>query len=245
MVLLHNFSFSLPGCCVNSQEEEKVVEERLKKLARMLVKTGNKRFLAALSNCISDGIPTLVRACLVTVAWMSSSLSPLHGCNTFQPLACSVLAAKLLDRLSYDRVMEERVLASLSLLNLVRHPGTFPSAVCNILVPLVFVSLNLFPSIVFGLHSTLSCVILEILLSGMVDLVTSILIISSNQIQEYCRNMCNCYDPCIAFLNMIYKALPKQVLYMNFLFYADVNTKFISRITLLALLHGKPEFSII
>uniref|UniRef100_A0A453NG48 Putative E3 ubiquitin-protein ligase LIN ARM-like domain-containing protein n=1 Tax=Aegilops tauschii subsp. strangulata TaxID=200361 RepID=A0A453NG48_AEGTS len=104
------------------QEEEKVVEERLKKLALVLVKTGNKRFLAALSNCISDGIPTLVRACLVTVAWMSSSLSPLHGCNTFQPLACSVLAAKLLDRLSYDRVMEERVLASLSLLNLVRHP---------------------------------------------------------------------------------------------------------------------------
>uniref|UniRef100_M8AYX3 E3 ubiquitin-protein ligase LIN n=1 Tax=Aegilops tauschii TaxID=37682 RepID=M8AYX3_AEGTA len=103
-------------------EEEKVVEERLKKLALVLVKTGNKRFLAALSNCISDGIPTLVRACLVTVAWMSSSLSPLHGCNTFQPLACSVLAAKLLDRLSYDRVMEERVLASLSLLNLVRHP---------------------------------------------------------------------------------------------------------------------------
>ncbi|KAF7078374.1 hypothetical protein CFC21_082822 [Triticum aestivum] len=103
-------------------EEEKVVEERLKKLALVLVKTGNKRFLAALSNCISDGIPALVRACLVTVAWMSSSLSPLHGCNTFQPLACSVLAAKLLDRLSYDRVMEERVLASLSLLNLVRHP---------------------------------------------------------------------------------------------------------------------------
>lgn len=103
-------------------EEEKVVEERLKKLALVLVKTGNKRFLAALSNCISDGIPALVRACLVTVAWMSSSLSPLHGCNTFQPLACSVLAAKLLDRLSYDTVMEERVLAALSLLNLVRHP---------------------------------------------------------------------------------------------------------------------------
>ncbi|KAK1615254.1 hypothetical protein QYE76_020771 [Lolium multiflorum] len=103
-------------------EEEKVVEERLKKLALVLLNTGNKRFLIALSNCISDGIPTLVRACLVTVTWMSSSLSPLHGCNTFQPLACSILAPKLLDRLSYDRVLEERVLASLSLLNLVRHP---------------------------------------------------------------------------------------------------------------------------
>ncbi|XP_006648350.3 putative E3 ubiquitin-protein ligase LIN-1 [Oryza brachyantha] len=103
-------------------EEEKIVEERLKKLALMLLNSGNKKFLTALSNCISDGIPSLARACLITVTWMSSSLSPLHGCNTFQPLACSILATKLLDSLSYDRVLEERVLASLSLLNLVRHP---------------------------------------------------------------------------------------------------------------------------
>uniref|UniRef100_A0A0E0CG90 E3 ubiquitin-protein ligase LIN n=1 Tax=Oryza meridionalis TaxID=40149 RepID=A0A0E0CG90_9ORYZ len=103
-------------------EEEKIVEERLKKLALMLLNSGNKKFLTALSNCISDGIPSLARACLITVTWMSSSLSPLHGCNTFQPLACSILATKLVDSLSYDRALEERVLASLSLLNLVRHP---------------------------------------------------------------------------------------------------------------------------
>ncbi|KAK8461633.1 hypothetical protein SEVIR_1G072900v4 [Setaria viridis] len=103
-------------------EEEKVVEERLKKLALMLLNSGGKRFLAALSNCISDGIPSLSRSCLITVTWMSSSLSPLGGCNDFQPLACSVLAPNLLDSLSYDRVLEERVLASLSLLNVVRHP---------------------------------------------------------------------------------------------------------------------------
>nr|CAB3448962.1 unnamed protein product [Digitaria exilis] len=103
-------------------EEEKVVEERLKKLASMLLNSGGKRFLMALSNSISDGIPGLSRSCLVTVTWMSSSLSPLRGCNDFQPLACSVLAPKLLDSLSYDRVLEERVLASLSLLNVVRHP---------------------------------------------------------------------------------------------------------------------------
>jgi hypothetical protein len=133
-----NFSFFLAICCLNSQEEEKVVEERLRKLALVLLNTGNKQFLVALSNCISDGIPTLVRACLVTVTWMSSSLSPLHGCNTFQPLACSILAPKLLDRLSYDRVLEERVLASLSLLNLVRHPGIF--LFFNILLQLVLLN---------------------------------------------------------------------------------------------------------
>ncbi|XP_062218293.1 putative E3 ubiquitin-protein ligase LIN-1 [Phragmites australis] len=103
-------------------EEEKVVEEWLKKLALMLLNSGSKRFLMALSNCISDGIPTLSRSCLITVTWMSSSLSPLSGCIDFQPLACSILAPKLLDSLSYDRVLEERVLASLSLLNVVRHP---------------------------------------------------------------------------------------------------------------------------
>lgn len=111
--------------CANDQEEEKVVEERLKKLALMLLNSGGKRFLMALSNCISDGNPGLSRSCLITVTWMSSSLSPLRGCNDFQPLACSVLAPKLLDSLSYDKVLEERVLASLSLLNVVRHPGTF------------------------------------------------------------------------------------------------------------------------
>jgi hypothetical protein len=101
------------------------VEERQKSLALMLLKSGGRRFLTALSSCISDGTPSLSRSCLVSVAWMSSSLSPLRGCNDFQPLACSVLASKLLDSLSYDRVLEERVLASLSLLNVVRHPGTY------------------------------------------------------------------------------------------------------------------------
>lgn len=119
------FAFFNHCICANGQEEEKVVEERLKKLALMLLNSGGKRFLAALSNCISDGIPSLSRSCLITVTWMSSSLSPLGGCNDFQPLACSVLAPNLLDSLSYDRVLEERVLASLSLLNVVRHPGTF------------------------------------------------------------------------------------------------------------------------
>jgi hypothetical protein len=75
----------------------------------------------------------LVRACLITVTWMSSFLSPLHGCNDFQPLACSTLAPALLDSLSYDRALEERVLASLSLLNVVRHPGTLLLAISHIL----------------------------------------------------------------------------------------------------------------
>lgn len=106
------------------QEEEKVTDEWLKKLATILLTSGNKRLLVALSNCIAEGIPNLARSCLVTVAWVSNSLSLVNGCsNNFQPLACSILAPRLFECLRYDRALEERVLASLSLLNFARHPG--------------------------------------------------------------------------------------------------------------------------
>ncbi|XP_073004624.1 putative E3 ubiquitin-protein ligase LIN-1 [Typha latifolia] len=107
-------------------EEEKVTEEWLKNLAIVLLAGGSKRFLVALSNCISDGTPNLARSCLVTVAWISSSLSSLHSSNSFQPLACSILAPRLLESLNYDRSLEERALASLSLINFVRHPECLP-----------------------------------------------------------------------------------------------------------------------
>nr|XP_010927102.3 putative E3 ubiquitin-protein ligase LIN [Elaeis guineensis] len=107
-------------------EEEKMTEEWLRKLAMVLLTSGKKRFLVALSNCIADGIPSLARSCLVTIAWMSSSLSSLHGANSLQPLACSILAPRLFESLNYDRALEERVLASLSLLNFVRHPECLP-----------------------------------------------------------------------------------------------------------------------
>ncbi|KAJ8493305.1 hypothetical protein OPV22_015026 [Ensete ventricosum] len=107
-------------------EEEKVTEQWLRKLAIVLLTSGNKRFLVALSNCIADGIPGLARSCLVTVAWMSSSLVSWHNVNHLQSLACSTLAPRLFESLSYHRAQEERVLASLSLFNFVRYPECLP-----------------------------------------------------------------------------------------------------------------------
>lgn len=109
---------------IRSDEEQNATEDWLHKAATVLLTSGNKRFLAALSKSISNGIPCLVRACLVTVAWMSGSLISIENAS-FRSMASSVLVPCLLDSLNYDRALEERVLASLSLLNFVRNSECF------------------------------------------------------------------------------------------------------------------------
>eukprot|EP00268_Persea_americana_P058833 TRINITY_DN715_c0_g1_i4.p1 TRINITY_DN715_c0_g1~~TRINITY_DN715_c0_g1_i4.p1 ORF type:complete len:1013 (+),score=135.46 TRINITY_DN715_c0_g1_i4:149-3187(+) len=105
-----------------TDEEEDATEECLRKVATVLLTSGNKRFFAALSKSIANGIPCLARACLVTVAWMSSSLISMENAD-LQSLASSTLVPRLLQSLNYDRALEERVLATLSLLNFVRNSG--------------------------------------------------------------------------------------------------------------------------
>ncbi|MQM12847.1 hypothetical protein Taro_045765 [Colocasia esculenta] len=103
-------------------EEEVEAEDWQRRLAIILLNRGNKRFLTSLSNCIADGIPSLARLCLVTVAWMSIALASLPSNSSVWPLASPVLMPKLLDCLNYDRAIEERVLASFSLFNFSKNP---------------------------------------------------------------------------------------------------------------------------
>lgn len=98
-------------------EEEEAIEEWQKKAATALFNSGNRRFLAALSNCIAQGVPSLARASLSTVAWMSSFLHSI-GDGDFQSIACSILVPRLLESSKYDNGVEERLLASFSLLHL-------------------------------------------------------------------------------------------------------------------------------
>ncbi|KAF8412731.1 hypothetical protein HHK36_000700 [Tetracentron sinense] len=103
-------------------DKEIVIDELtvcLVKAATVLLTSGNKRFLTALSDSIANGIPCLARASLVTVAWMSNSLPSIEDSN-LRSMACSILVPQLLETLNYDRALEERVLASLALLNLVK-----------------------------------------------------------------------------------------------------------------------------
>ncbi|XWS16050.1 hypothetical protein CRYUN_Cryun34aG0052600 [Craigia yunnanensis] len=103
-------------------EEEEAIEDWQKKAATALLNSGNKRFLAALSNSMAKGIPSLARASLLTVAWMSSFLHSVRD-KDFQSMACSILVPQLIESSNYNRALEERVLASFSLQRLLKSSG--------------------------------------------------------------------------------------------------------------------------
>lgn len=93
-----------------------------RKTAMVLLKNGDRRLLVALSDAIENGIPCLARASLVTVSWISSVLQSMEEQN-LQSVACSVLLPQLLQALDFDKTIEERTLASFSLLNLLKGSG--------------------------------------------------------------------------------------------------------------------------
>ncbi|XP_021295050.1 putative E3 ubiquitin-protein ligase LIN-1 isoform X2 [Herrania umbratica] len=103
-------------------EEEEAIEHWQRKAAIALLNSGNKRFLASLSNSMAKGIPSLARASLLTVSWMSSFLHSV-GDKDFQSMACSILVPQLLESSNYNQALEERVLASFSLQRLIKSSG--------------------------------------------------------------------------------------------------------------------------
>ncbi|KAI9126620.1 hypothetical protein K1719_002216 [Acacia pycnantha] len=98
------------------EEEEENWQERA---AYAMWKSGNKKLVSALSESMANGIPCLARASLVTVSWMSNYLH-LFEETELPTMACSILMPQLLQSLNYDRDNEERVLASYSLLRLLK-----------------------------------------------------------------------------------------------------------------------------
>lgn len=100
---------------LNDNDEE--TENWQRKAAVALFNSGNAKLLAGLSDCIANGIPSLARASLITVSWMSTFLHSI-GDENLRSVTCSILAPRLIECLNYDKSVEERVLASLSLLAL-------------------------------------------------------------------------------------------------------------------------------
>lgn len=88
----------------------------------ILLNSGQRNLLVALSDSMANGIPCLARASLVTVTWISSFLQS-SGERSLQSLACLTLVSQLIEGLNYDNSMEERILASFSLLNLLKGSG--------------------------------------------------------------------------------------------------------------------------
>ncbi|KAF6149341.1 hypothetical protein GIB67_016879 [Kingdonia uniflora] len=105
-------------CEIDSlEEEEKVREEWWKKIATILLGNGKKiSFLEMISKCLGSGNSSLVRMCLITVAWISHALTLLTDAE-FQLSAFSALVPRLKESLESGEWVEHRVLASMTLLN--------------------------------------------------------------------------------------------------------------------------------
>lgn len=119
-----------------NKEEEEEAEDWQKKAAYDLFKNGNRKLLSTLANSIANGIPSLARASLMTISWMSSYLNLVED-TKFPPMALSILAPQLLQSLNYDNDVEERVLASYSLLCLTKNSGKRTFSIPQALISLV------------------------------------------------------------------------------------------------------------
>lgn len=114
------------GKCVDmmhlSIEEDEEIQNWQTNTAKALLTRGNKKLLSALCECISNAIPCLARASLVTISRTSCYLDKVADQN-YQSEACSILVPCLVQLLDDDRVVEERVLASFALLSLAKCTG--------------------------------------------------------------------------------------------------------------------------
>lgn len=105
-------------------EEDDETQNWQRKAAMVLLSSGKERLLGALRDSIANGIPSLSRASLVTVSWISTHLQSL-GDQSLQSAAFSILCPLLIQSLNHDKALEERVLASFTLLTLLKASGTF------------------------------------------------------------------------------------------------------------------------
>nr|GMD21532.1 putative E3 ubiquitin-protein ligase LIN-2 isoform X1 [Ipomoea batatas] len=103
--------------------EEEAREEWQAKISAILLGSGKKSFLAALSMCLASGNIELVRVCLTTLAWLSSVLaSSSQSGSEFELSAFSALICQLKACLEHGKLLEHKVLASVCLLNFSKIP---------------------------------------------------------------------------------------------------------------------------
>ncbi|KAJ6748209.1 E3 UBIQUITIN-PROTEIN LIGASE LIN-RELATED [Salix purpurea] len=91
------------------------VEDWHRKVAVVLLNSGGKRFLSALSNSIANGIPILVHSSLFTVAWMSRIMLPARNENSY-----SKITPQLTKSPHYDRALDGRMNPSVSQKHLIK-----------------------------------------------------------------------------------------------------------------------------
>ncbi|KAK7362486.1 hypothetical protein VNO77_04601 [Canavalia gladiata] len=109
----------------HKNKEDDEGESWRRRAALVLFNSGNKNLLAALADSAANGVPSLARASLITISWMSSYLYLVDD-RKLPPMAFSILMPLLLKSLNYDKDVEARVLASYALLYLVKSSGLGP-----------------------------------------------------------------------------------------------------------------------
>lgn len=106
----------------NQEDEECANEEWFRNLSAALVGSGKRSFLEAISNGLGSGNSDLVTACLTTVAWLTDVLSSPTNAE-FQLLTFGTLISRLKQILENGAQVENKVLASISLLNFSKISG--------------------------------------------------------------------------------------------------------------------------
>ncbi|KAH0728943.1 hypothetical protein KY289_000131 [Solanum tuberosum] len=100
-------------------EEQAAREKWLLDASALLIGSGKKSFVEALSKCLGSGNSEMVRICLTTVAWLSSALSLLND-SEFELSAFLAVITQLIECLQHGDLIEHKVLASMCLLNFSR-----------------------------------------------------------------------------------------------------------------------------
>ncbi|CAH1429904.1 unnamed protein product [Lactuca virosa] len=117
----HGRYFIVQGSKHLNEDDE--IDHWQRKAAMALWISGGEKLIRAIGESIGYGIPCLARASLVTVAWMSKFVHTVGDGDVLQSAALSTLIRKLIDSLNRDNTIEERVLASFSLLALSKSSG--------------------------------------------------------------------------------------------------------------------------
>ncbi|KAL5766788.1 hypothetical protein ACOSP7_017405 [Xanthoceras sorbifolium] len=102
-------------------DEEHACEEWLSYVSASLLGKGKRSFLETISKILRSGDRELVRVCLITVAWLSCTLSSIPDAE-FQLSTFSALISVLKESLDNGELLLHKIFASISLLNFSKIP---------------------------------------------------------------------------------------------------------------------------
>ncbi|XP_028786218.1 uncharacterized protein LOC114742119 [Neltuma alba] len=105
---------------ISFEKEEERSKEWLVNLLESMIGDGESPFLNSISKCLDSRHPDLVNMCLVTVSWLSSSLSTQYD-SGLQLSAFLAVISEIVEVLENGE-LELRILASLCLLNFSKIP---------------------------------------------------------------------------------------------------------------------------